>query len=187
MQALKALEDLGMKHVENTGETLHADVYTALKAALEQPEQEQAPDRRALQAAGDHPAPCARHCEAKAYEIEIRSMKAALRKALEQPEQGPDDGFDIDGLKDAAYALEAILQRAGEGATVGHVIALLENLAQPEQVVDCPRCGHVCSQRPWVGLTDEEIEKACVPLGAAMLSFTEVARAIEAKLKERNT
>ena len=44
----------------------------------------------------------------------------------------PDDSFDIDG-KDAAYALEAILQRAGEGATVGHVIALLENLAKPEQ------------------------------------------------------
>jgi hypothetical protein len=29
-------------------------------------------------------------------------------------------------------------------------------------------------------LTDEQIERACVPLGAAMLSFTEVARAIEA-------
>jgi pyruvate/2-oxoglutarate dehydrogenase complex dihydrolipoamide dehydrogenase (E3) component len=43
------------------------------------------------------------------------------------------------------------------------------------------------AQRTWVGLTDEEIEKACVPLGAAMLSFTEVARAIEAKLKEKNT
>ena len=42
------------------------------------------------------------------------------------------------------------------------------------------------AQRQWVGLTDEEIEKACVPLGAAMLSFTEVARAIEAKLKEKN-
>jgi hypothetical protein len=28
--------------------------------------------------------------------------------------------------------------------------------AQPEQV-DCPRCGHVCSQRKWVGLTDEEV------------------------------
>ena len=39
-------------------------------------------------------------------------------------------------------------------------------------------------KREWVGLTDEEIERACVPLGAAMLSFTEVARAIEAKLKE---
>ena len=36
-------------------------------------------------------------------------------------------------------------------------------------------------------LTDEEIERACAPLGAAMLSFTEVARAIEAKLKEKNT
>ena len=43
------------------------------------------------------------------------------------------------------------------------------------------------TQRTWVGLTDEEIERVCVPLGAAMLSFTEVARAIEAKLKERNT
>ncbi len=119
-------------------------------------------------------------------------------------------------------------------------------LAQPEQepVFDCPRCGHCCPQRTWVGggdledsnayltppqpepvvyedlatqlfviaqtspaddgfsdtiarieswlrehfstppqrkpLTDEEIERACVPLGAAMLSFTEVARAIEA-------
>jgi hypothetical protein len=42
----------------------------------------------------------------------------------------PDDSLDID---DVAYALEAILQRAGEGATVGHVIALLENLAKPEQ------------------------------------------------------
>jgi hypothetical protein len=43
------------------------------------------------------------------------------------------------------------------------------------------------SKREWVGLTDEEIERACVPLGAAMLSFTEVARSIEAKLKEKNT
>jgi hypothetical protein len=43
------------------------------------------------------------------------------------------------------------------------------------------------AQRTWVGLTDEEIERVCVPLGAAMLSFTEVARAIEAKLKEKNT
>jgi hypothetical protein len=41
-------------------------------------------------------------------------------------------------------------------------------------------------RKPWVGLTDEEIEKACVPLGAAMLSFTEVAHAIEAKLREKN-
>lgn len=42
------------------------------------------------------------------------------------------------------------------------------------------------AQRTWVGLTDEEVEQVCVPLGAAMLSFTEVARAIEAKLREKN-
>jgi hypothetical protein len=40
--------------------------------------------------------------------------------------------------------------------------------------------------KPWVGLTEEEVVRVCVPLGAAMLSFTEVARAIEAKLKEKN-
>ena len=72
-------------------------------------------------------------------------------------------------------------------------------------MADCPTCehhkdraarwraeaykqaGHDVIELPWVGLTDEEIERACVPLGAAMLSFTEVARAIEAKLKEKNT
>jgi hypothetical protein len=58
-----------------------------------------------------------------------------------------------------------------------------------------PRYALVCplyttppaAQRQWQGLTDKEIEKACVPLGSAMLSFAEVARAIEAKLKEKNT
>jgi len=24
-------------------------------------------------------------------------------------------------------------------------------------MIDCPRCGHCCPQRPWVGLTNEEI------------------------------
>ncbi len=40
--------------------------------------------------------------------------------------------------------------------------------------------------RAWQGLTDEEVDRVCAPLGAAMLSFTEVARAIEAKLREKN-
>ena len=53
-------------------------VRAALRAQLAQP------DRQALQAAGTHPAPCARHCEAKAFEIEIRGLKSALRAALEQ-------------------------------------------------------------------------------------------------------
>jgi len=33
--ALEALEDLGMKHYENTGEVLYKNTYTAIKAALQ--------------------------------------------------------------------------------------------------------------------------------------------------------
>ena len=38
--ALEALEDLGIKHFENTGEVLYKDTFTAIKEALAQPEQE---------------------------------------------------------------------------------------------------------------------------------------------------
>jgi len=44
--------------------------------ALAQPAQE--PDRQALQANGTHPAPCARHCEAQAFKVEIRNLKSQL-------------------------------------------------------------------------------------------------------------
>lgn len=35
-------------------------------------------DRHELQATGTHPAPCARHCESTAYEIEIRRLRTEL-------------------------------------------------------------------------------------------------------------
>ena len=38
-------------------------------------------DRQAMQLAGTHPAPCARHCEANAYQIEIRGLKTSLKSA----------------------------------------------------------------------------------------------------------
>jgi len=88
------------------------------------------------------------------------------------------------------------------------ITALRERLAQPEQkpvawpclidsadfskntvtlVMQCEDY-KVSADTHWLSitppqrkpLTNEEIERACVPLGAAMLSFTEVARAIEA-------
>jgi hypothetical protein len=55
--------------------------------------------------------------------------------------------------------------------------------AQPEQV-DCPRCGHVCSQREWVGLTDDQIDEIAVIARRGNLHDLRIA--IEAKLKERN-
>jgi hypothetical protein len=57
--------------------------------------------------------------------------------------------------------------------------------AQPEQV-DCPRCGHVCSQRPWQGLTEEEIQELRLKSFDAIATNHEIYRAIEARLKERN-
>ena len=43
------------------------------------------PERHELQAKGEHPAPCARYCEATAFQIVIRNLKAQLA----QPEQEP--------------------------------------------------------------------------------------------------
>ena len=41
-------------------------------------------DRHEMQAAGTHPAPCARHCEAKAFEIEVRRLRSELAASRER-------------------------------------------------------------------------------------------------------
>ena len=46
--ALEALEDLGMKHYENTGEVLYKETFTAIKEALAQPEHEPVPVKRMM-------------------------------------------------------------------------------------------------------------------------------------------
>jgi hypothetical protein len=58
-------------------------------------------------------------------------------------------------------------------------------------VVQCHNCGQTYTttqQRTWVGLTDEQIEKLAYKNGwPHPESRLELARAIEAKLKEKNT
>jgi pyruvate/2-oxoglutarate dehydrogenase complex dihydrolipoamide dehydrogenase (E3) component len=49
---------------------------------------------------------------------------------------------------------------------------------------ECPRCGHCCPERHWVGLTEEEIIKLW---GSYFPRAMEFYQAIEAKLKEKNT
>ena len=54
---------------------------------------------------------------------------------------------------------------------------------------ECPRCGHCCKAE-WVGLTDEEISDLWCKVSNTdfvTIDTHEFARAIEAKLKERNT
>ena len=75
-------------------------------------------DRHESQAAGTHPAPCGRTCEATAFEVEIRRLKAELRDVRERLARvttwldsdfvglGPDWG---DGYLSARDELRAIL------------------------------------------------------------------------------
>jgi hypothetical protein len=129
----------------------------ALPAA--QPEQE--PDRRALQAAGTHPAPCARHCEAKAFEIEIRWLKSMLYTTppAAQPEQEP--------WRESASDYE-------RGVIDGRQM-------QAQSSVD--KAVNAMTQRPWQGLTDDDRFE----LAAAQHGWEDLLIAAGAKLKERNT
>ena len=43
------------------------------------------PERHELQAKGEHPAPCARHCEANAFQIVIKNLKAQLAQTEQEP------------------------------------------------------------------------------------------------------
>lgn len=54
---------------------------------------------------------------------------------------------------------------------------------------DCPRCGHCCPQRQWVGLTDEEIKSlpSWWPSYNDQRVLLVLIRDIQAKLKEKNT
>jgi hypothetical protein len=72
--------------------------------------------------------------------------------------------------------------------------AIKDALAQPEERNFCPRCGkrtadlttiHTCTppQSQWVGLTVDEL----IDLERKHLSHENLTRAIEAKLREKNT
>jgi hypothetical protein len=70
------------------------------------------------------------------------------------------------------------------GFLSGYEEALRQALAHPEQelVIDCPRCGHCCPEREWVGLTRLELDIATLGLE----DLSDCYKAIEAKLKEKN-
>jgi len=57
-----------------------------------------------------------------------------------------------------------------------------------ELMIDCPRCGHCCPQRQWLGLTDEEIKEIIGPWGDTPIKgYTrKLFDQIEAKLREKN-
>ena len=56
-------------------------------------------DRHELQAQGKHPAPCARWCEATAFEIELRRLRALLREAYPHVSASAEASHITDGFR----------------------------------------------------------------------------------------
>jgi hypothetical protein len=123
-------------------------IEVGLKAALAEQ-----PYRQALQVAGTHPAPCARHCEAQAFEIAARGMRrqiAELQAALaEQPAQ-QEHHDPIGDVQDKLIAEQAAQQ---EPVSIEHCL-LARNGNTP-----CPHTSTPAQRKP---LTDEQLADAWI-------------------------
>jgi len=138
-----------------------------------------------------------------------RGSIALARSLCYQINGAADDSDDMDGggygSVDVAEILSAEIERLREALAqpepdlipqdklfvCGQMGANITRVTAQSEQVDCPRCGHVCSQRPWVGLTDEEILSVVSRIGTADSNVNPLivlsdARAIEAKLKGKN-
>jgi hypothetical protein len=111
----------------------------------------------------------------------------ALHTALEQPEQEPVETY-IHHYRSQSHPNDFGIPKGHwwQAKQYADAVNTTPPAAQPEQVVDCPRCGHVCSQRPWVGLTPEEILDLFDRVNVYGSKWIEFARAVEAKLKAKN-
>ena len=101
---------------------------------------------------------------------ETNAAITALRTALEQPEQEPSQWRDM-----------VVVNLVREGINKHKARDLADHFTTPP-----------AAQRPWVGLTDEEIveiakqTKSAEPGRDGYILPVSFARAVEAKLKERN-
>ena len=61
-------------------------------------------DRHEMQAAGTHPAPCARHCESTAYEIELRRLRAEVTRLSSKLDHQRDESIETERMLRAELA-----------------------------------------------------------------------------------
>jgi len=106
-----------------------------------------------------------------------------------------------EALKEAYAALKDIAENAISfetgwcGSLADHVLPAIEAaLAQPAQEPDELTIAYMSGlldgkkQRPWVGLTDEQITEIYTKWESTKgTSWADLMRAVEAKLKEKNT
>jgi hypothetical protein len=166
-QALEALED--ERYV--TKYTHIVEAITALKAALAQPEQQAEP------CIGKDPrCPC-QDGDACHYK-DCGNTKA---RPVAQPEQEPVayDKTELNRFVQDLYDEKMQNGKHGHYETLFHVVhQAIKKVAPP------------AAQRPWQGLTDEEMSDAVadmeVDFGDLLWKVVCLTKLIEAKLKERN-
>ena len=100
---ITAAHELRRLHFENKAlkERL-ADPMREVQRLGQEIEQEPVahPERHELQAKGEHPAPCARHCEANAFQIVIKNLKAQLAQPEQEPEVDLQTRWPMNGWKE---------------------------------------------------------------------------------------
>jgi hypothetical protein len=184
--AREALADHAMQEVQRLGQEIEqvpvvhdplpracnlagVDYQTFLKIKAYMPVVPPHPERHELQAKDEHPAPCARHCEANAFQIVIKNLKAQLA----QPEQEPPK-----------YSFKAHWEKDGRIGVVGAIVRPDGGVHLLQDIIDPP-------QRTWVGLTKEQIAEFDAwhdnrEEEVGWVNPSEIVAYIDAKLKQKN-
>jgi len=168
--ALEALEDLGMKHHENTGEVLYKETFTAIKAALEAKDEPWIPDDTAYRPNG-LPQDFIKH--------EVESLEDWSEWVCPNPDEYFMKCCDCGLVHEVQYRVA----RYGEG----DYCELVEDKDVQAQFRMRRRTP---PQRTWVGLTDEELDDCYDNVEWNTIDWCpdhrQLAKAVEAKLKEKN-
>ena len=156
---------------------------TAIKEALAQPEQKPLAKVE----------PCAVCGEGKARLSVLRSCdtchseyagQAEMKVALAQPDYRAVKTYhEGKPVYVSQPEQEPVARVINKGPKIRHYAKLTET---GELLADGTQLYTALPKRPWVGLTDDEIDLAW-PSPAGTNSIRAVAKAIEAKLKEKNT
>jgi len=115
----------------------------------------------------------------------------ALRQAIAEAEKQEPVAWIVDGEIKVRLDMAGKLYYSETNVYTAPVHASdisqehVDETAKYRHEFECPRCGHYCQQREWVGLTDGEMVDLLKECEGRL--WSDGFRAIEAKLKEKNT
>ena len=116
----------------------------------------------------------------------ITALLQALSSSVEQPAQ-QQEPVDWEAVAADQAMTIAIMKVQLEGLPGAEQLPWNK---RPWQQIECPVCGELAraepQRKPWVGLTDEERGEIACNCGCMSADWLDFARAIEAKLKEKN-